>query len=584
MKPVATVIDPQKLRTHVDAGYRRLASLRAQRRSVQNEYAGRFSYGNDNKPRHLNLVNKTAQTFIRHIAFNAPEHQVETDFAELHGDASLLSMFLDRHARITNRAMVSRMVLQDAFFGPKGFGAVMLKGGTGLVKCSDKTNASGSIVYKRIGFNDYVCDPAHDDPSEIQWEGFFYAVNRASAIESGLFDPAIEGVPLMQAANCGSWSDDRLRDTWGGIPSDDRQALYDRIPLLDVFIYDDDQTWVVTLSGEIDGADDFLRVEQYNGPGRSPLIPLEFDPFGDHPHGVAPASQWMESADAFNTIVSKMVRQTDRIRNLLLSRRGLSEDELESVRSAPDGEHVEVDDPSAHASVSIGLVSPELPIMARFMQDAHNQSGNGADVLSGTAKGKPSATQYSGDLAQANAILEDYGNAHDAYESEVSSRVAFYGLHDPTFTMPVTFRHPGAAPVQLAYPPGVQRGDYEAFRFRIIPRSMERLDPAVKSMRTLQIVDVIMKGAQVAAATAMMAPGGLIDVTGLARQFGNESGMRGLEQVVRDPVLMMQAAQMRQALPPKQIGTPAGGVMPDRVMGAPGASAQARTAVQTEVA
>lgn len=580
---MATVIDPQSLRTHVDAGYRRLKLLRGQRRAVQNEYSGRFSYANDRKARYLNLINKTAQTYIRHIAFSAPEHEVETDFAELYGEASLLSMFLDRHARISGRAMVSRLVLQDAFFGPKGLGAVMLKGDSGLVKCSDKLNEKGSIVYKRIGFNNYVCDPAHDDPSEIQWEGFFYLVNRESALDSGLFDPAIEGVPLIQNANCGDWSDDRLKDTWGDINQEDRQALYDRIPLLDVFVYDDDDTWVVTISGELDGAHEFLRVERYNGPGRSPLIKLEFDPFGDHPHGVAPASQWMESADAFNTIVGKMVRQSDRIRNLLLSRRGLSEDELESVRTAPDGEHIEVDDPNAHASVSIGTVSPELPVMAKFMQDAHNQSGNGADVLSGTARGKPTATQYSGDMANAGAILDDYGNAHNEYESEVSSRVAFYGLHDPTFTMPITVRQPGMAPIQLAYPPGVQRGDYEAFRFRIIPHSMQRLDPAVKSMRTLQVVDTVLKGAQVAAATAMMAPGGLVDVTGLARRIGHENGTRGLEQIVRDPVAAMQSAQMRAALPPKQIGTPAG-VKPDSVMGAPGAASQARQATTAEVA
>lgn len=580
---MATVIDPQSLRTHVDAGYRRLKLLRENRRRVQTEYSGRFSYGNDNKARYLNLINKTAQTYIRHIAFNAPEHEVETDFAELYGEASLLSMFLDRHAKTSARSTVSRMVLQDAFFGPKGFGAVMLKGGTGLVKCSDKTNEKGSIVYKRIGFNNYVCDPAHDDPSEIQWEGFFYAVNRQSALDSGLFDPAIEGVPLLQSANCGGWSDDRLRDTWGDVNQEDRQALYDRIPLLDVFVYDDDDTWVVTISGELEGAQDFLRVERYNGPGRSPLIKLEFDPFGDHPHGVAPASQWMESAEAFNTIVGKMVRQSDRIRNLLLSRRGLSEDELESVRTAPDGQHIEVDDPNAHASVSVGLVSPELPIMARFMQDAHNQSGNGADVLSGTARGKPTATQYSGDLASANAILEDYGNIHNDYESEVSSRVAFYGLHDPTFTMPITIRPTGLAPIQLAFPPGTQRGDYEAFRFRVIPHSMERMDPAVKSMRTLQIVDVVMKSAQAAAATAMMAPGGLIDPVGVARRIGHENGMRGLEQIVRDPVTAMQATQMRAALPPKQVGAPAG-VMPDSVMGAPGAAAQAQRSMTAEVA
>lgn len=568
-----TDIDPIKLREHVDAGYRRLAGLRAMYRESQQEYAGRFAFRDDGKRRHINLVNRTGSTFIRHIASSAPTHEVETDDAMLHGEASLLSLFLDRQAQTSKRWLASRLMLQDAFMGPRGIMMVGLKGGSGLVKAADTIFDRGSITTQPIPFCDYVCDPSSDLDHTREWEGYFYSVNRDTAIESGLFHPSIEDIKRIGDANLGSWGDSRDTDKLGQLDPDERFGLFDKIPLLDVFFYDDDVTWVITLSGEVEGQPEFLRVEKYEGHGRSPLVHLQFDPLMGYPHGVPPASQWRESAESFYVVVNKMISQAERLKNNLLYRRDVSEDEIDAVRDSADGDALEVSDPSAINSITIGHVSPDLVPMAGWLQAASNTSGSQTDIAAGGSGRGKTATQYSGDLAAVSKILEDYQNTHDDAESEITAKVAFYGQHDPTFAKPVTVRLPGTEPLQIGYPPGVRRGDFEAFRFRIIPRSMQQQDPNVQSMRVMQFLDMTLKTVQVS-----MATGGMIDAPGIIGWLAPKFDARGLEKFIRNPVMQIQAMQAQAAMPPNVKGQPSG-VMPDRLTSPQGAMQGARTAI-----
>lgn len=568
-----TDIDPIKLREHVDAGYRRMAGLRAMYRQAQQEYAGRFAFQDDGKKRHINLVNRTGSTFIRRIASGAPLHEVETDDAMLHGEAAMLAMFLDRQAKQSKRWLASRLMLQDAFLGPRGIVMVGLKGGSGLVKASDTLFDRGSITVQPIPFTDYVCDPSSDMEHSREWDGYFYTVNRDTAIGSGLFDSSIENVKKIGEANLGSWGDSRDDDKLGKLDADERFGLFDKIPLLDIFVYDDDATWVVTLSGELEGQPDFLRVERYQGHGRSPFVHLQFDPLMGYPHGVPPVSQWRESADSFYIVVGKMIQQAERIKNNLLFRKGMSEDEIDAMRDSADGDGLEVEDPSGVNSVTIGHVSPELVPMAGWLQAAANTSGSQTDISAGgSARGK-TATQYSGDLAAVSEILDDYQNQHDEAESEITTKIAFYGQHDPTFTKPIPVRLPGLEPIQIGYQQGVQRGDFEAFSFRILPRSMQQQDPNVQSMRIMQFLDMTLKTVQVA-----MATGGMIDAPGLVGWIAPKFDVRGLEKFIRNPLSQIQAMQVQAGMPQNVKGQPTG-VVPDRVTSPQGAIQSAREPV-----
>lgn len=543
-----SLISPQKLRDHVEASHRRLKVERDNRREAYQEYAGRHSYRDDGKKRHLNLFSRAIGKLIPHVASREAENLVETDRTDITGEAMALGLFLDRHARLTKRRLVSRLALQDAFLGPKAILMIAEKAGSNIVKVSARGHQRGGIVLKSIDLDNYVCDPGARCDDEMLWEGFFYDVLKDEAIESTVFDPSIKDLPLAQDSNRGQH--DQLQDlSANGVTKDDRYGLVDRLTLLDIVMYDDDGSWLVTVPADVDYSGDFLRVERYEGPGRGPLEKLEFHPVNGQPHGKPPASDWRENAEAFYTIVNKFVEEAQHAKQLLLARKGVNEAEVDAIEDAVDRAVVMVDDPGAFNNVTMGLVNKDLVAVAGQLDQYNVTSSDQPDILGGDKDGSSTATEYSGKSAAAATVIGDYQDTHDDFEGRVSARIAFYGQHDPRFTKPITFMAAGSEVAQIHFDPSRRIGEYDEFTFKIVPRSMSRQDPDVQALRYMQFFDRILKAAQVTVTT-----GGMIDVAGAARVFGDMAGLKKLPEMIHDPVLAMERMMAMRAVPPSQPG------------------------------
>lgn len=555
---MASLITPQKLRDHVEASHKRLRVERQNRRDAYQEYAGRHSYKDDGVKRHLNLFSRAIGKLIPHTIAREAENLVETDRVDIGGEGALLALFLDRHSRQVKRSKISRLCMQDAFLGPKAICVVGEKAGSNLVKVSGKGYDRGSVFIKPVDFDDYVCDPGARNDEEMIWEGWFYDVDLDEAVESTLFEPWIKDLPLAQDCNRGQY--EALRDmSANGMSLDDRYSLIDRVTLIDIVMYDDDQSWLVTIPAEVDFDGDFLRVERYEGPGRGPIEKLEFHPVNGQPHGKPPASDWRENAEAFYAIVNKYVEEAEHSKMLLLARKGQSREELDAIADSVDRGIIEVEDPTAYSNVNMGMVNKDLLQAAREVDQYNTSSANNPDILGGDAGGAgkaDTATEYSGRSANAATVIGDYQDTAEEFESRISARVAFFGIHDPRFTQPITFMLPNTEKVQMHYDPSRRMGEYDEFTFKIVPRSMERQDPNVQSKRYLQFFATILQAAQVTVAT-----GGMINVGGTAKLFGDLLGLKRLPEVVNDPMIALERAMGMQAVPPKvpgQAGPPGG--------------------------
>lgn len=549
------LISPQKLREAVEASYRRLRFMREQRAEATQELAGRFSYRSDNIPRYRNQIAKCAGTLIPHIAGRHAEHEVTSELSDLTGEGKIIAMALDRHYREVNRRDLSRACLQDAFLGPAAIVYCAMRSGANMVKFAGRNAPAGTPLLQRISLDDYVCDPSATSRESMLWEGHYYTLPRELAIESGVFDPAIEHVPLVQDCYLGARG--RNADISAGeISLEDRYGLIDTIMLLDIAIYDEGTTYIVTLSAEEGYDSDWLAVEEYQGPRRGPYEHLVFHPMNDQPLGKPPVADWREAADAYYAIVNAIVTQAKQTKKVVLSERGAPETEIDAINDAQHGDHLVVENMNAHGMLDLGGVSKDLLVAAQMLDADINISAHNVDLLAGKSNSS-TATQYSGDHANATAIIDNYRETNEEFEGRLSEHVAWHLLSDPTVVLPMPYRVPGGEYVQVVYDAQTRRGDYQNFRYRIKANSTLGQDPNVKTLRVMQFFDTLIKAAETS-----MATGGMIDVAGWARKGGELIGAKDLHEIVLDPLTQMQGQMLEQMVPQRtqgQIAGPAAG-------------------------
>ena len=557
------LITPEQLRRAVDASNKALQQHRAMRLENFREFHGRFYPTSiaDGTRRHLNMIHRFVSVMLPHLAMRNPEHEVRPIRRALAGEAAMLSLLLDYRAKKSKRRKLSRACLMDALLGPKAIVKHGLKVNEDLVKVDGRMYSAGEPYTLRIAYDDYVCDPSARCDEELLWEGHYYRLPRARALESGIFDPAvIERLPGLSEGHTRDGKQTTMSDTAaGGLGAEERYGLLDRIELIDIALYDDEATYIVTIPSQESGVGDgdFLRVREWQGYGRGPFIRLEFQPINDQSEGLPPVSVLREQAEAFYAVVNKMVSQAEDGKRVLLASKDAPEDEITEIRDAEDHSIIRVTNPKDYVNADLGGMNESLAELASMLQGWFNTQGNNPDILGGTGTDTDKATIYSGLQANANTMVEDMADAHDEFQSELSAADAFYALEDPYMTQPLEVRVPGGEMFEVVYDARARQGAYQDFMYEIRPRSTGHVDPAVRSQRLIQHLDTIMHAAEISAAT-----GGYINVPGVAKISARQLDMREVEDVVNDPTITAELDAILANIPMRGQGAMPAGVTP----------------------
>jgi len=111
-------------------------------------------------------------------------------------------------------------------------------------------------------------------------------------------------------------------------------------------------------------------------------------------------------------------------------------------------------------------------------------SGN-PDQMAGLSDAK-SATQS--DINQSNSTVRLSDMRDILYDAtgEVFKKESFYLMNDPFIELPLTKRMPGGELEQIVVTPELLEGDYLDYNYRVLAKSMSRLDPMVKSRRVAE--------------------------------------------------------------------------------------------------
>lgn len=573
--PIADLYDA------VDYSDDRLLRLRSLRAQALIEYGGRYWYEDDKKQRTLNLVQRGLKVLIAHLAARSPRFEVSSDRMALRGEARKISKQLDTRAERGGMARFQRLAMFEAFISGVCTVRISEKSSAEAVRNADRFVFRGQTSRRIVSFDDWIFDPGARSHEEALFEGERYRMRKDEALracEAGIFgydattedaetqpvaDVAtpeeamqlVKGAAVLEDGRMDRRQGNKAEDITGArVTEEQKHGLVEIIELIDLAIYLDAHTCVLVtmLADKAASPAKFLRAEVWDGPARGPYEHLEFDPVPDNPIGPSVVSGIREQADAANTVIGKMMNQIERTRRVLVYKKGRSKDALK-ITKTHDGGTVGIDGDLADIKdVDLGGVSPQLAPFAQMVVGFWNTQGS-YDMLGGQPAGAAKTAQEAAQLgAAANILVESLGDMADDFQSRMVRHEAWYFLHDPFINATMTIRSPMGYEIEVVYDAQQRMGDFEDYTFNLKPRSMQRVDPAVRNAQIMQLLDLILKAAEVEAAT------GIVDTAAIARIAGRRFDEDELDEIIRDPVFRVQLDQMYAGMPVPTRGTPIG--------------------------
>ncbi len=539
-------VSPRNLLRSVVASDQSLKRARQLRREAIQEYAGRYGFFDDGTERPVNLVQRFIKTMSARLVAREPAWNVTTENPQLRGMSEVLKRMLARAAKRAKIVHHNRMLVRDALFGCRAICRIGLKVGCEAVTMDGREVNLGELYMRRVDLDDWVCDSSARHRDELRWEGERYRVARQTLLDSGIFDNAVvermTRLPFRHA-----WQRKVEDLPFGtGLPgrTTERFEFVDDVELLDVVLYDNDQSWKVTLPSDADYSGDFLRIEPYEGPQRGPFEWLEYDQLPAILNGIAPVAQHREQSENVNDVIVKTLEQVGKTKRVLGVQKGVKKEEIRAVEESMDGDTIGMDDPKAYSMLEFGNISSELLPLTGVLMDYWNMQSGNVDILGGTRAKSGTATQFQGLAANAESVADDLVDLTDDFHERQGQHLAWWLLSDPRMVQRESFRLPSGDIVPMVYDATTRQGDFAEFAFTVKPKSTIRQDGAVRAGRFVQLMGLAMQSAQVTLQT-----GGAWKTGAFLKKAGEIIDIEELDTMYEAPEIMQQAMLEMQLMP-----------------------------------
>lgn len=550
---VVTPITPSKLAKAIEAADDQSRRFRELRKQAIAEYVGRYYNVDDGKARPMNLVYRSCRVLQAHLAHASPKYTISTDNPMIRGEATVLGMLISQLMLELNFARMDKLLLLDALLSPRAVVRMGMKSSAETVTMEGRDLNPGQWYVRRISPDDHVKDPRANRPEELAWEGDRYRVTREALMVSGIFNPeTIEKLTKLPRRD----RDAHTRaENIGGQKTDKDFELIDTVELVDVFFYDlggSGKTIKVTMATEYE-SDEYLRVEEYEGPERGPYAWLEFDPIPDNIEALAPVAGYREQSENVNNILAKTLEQLGKSKRIPVVSENTPTDEINALKATRDGEVWRTNDPAGAKVLDMSFVSPELiPIGQMFLQYANTMAGN-PDMMGGTGSSAKTATEFSGLMSTAGGIVDALASTHDAFLTQIGRHSLWYLVRDPFIKRGTSMRIPGGFQIPVVYDAEQREGDFEDFMLKVEPGSTLRIDENVKAKRLMDLAAMVPGLVQ----TEMVTQGGF-SARGTLKVLARRLGEDEIDEMLPDPGLIQEAAMKYAAIPPVRQGVPGG--------------------------
>ena len=498
-------ITPTKVQNTVKRGFERIKRYRIARAMFIKEYVGQYYRTvkglTGDEP--INLIFQTIRSWVPNLVMQNPINKVITRYTDHRFYAELLSLALNQVDEDIKLKQVLRGWVVAALFG-LGIIKVGIAASGEMIQFGDKQIDPGQLYAELVDLDDFVFDPACTSLDKSTFLGSRIRTPRQLLLDTdGYNHDLVLKLPRSKMSTNTQVENLTKRNT----AAMEMYALQDYVDVVELHIPDADALVTISDPDQII-LPDYLRATDYNGPKEGPYNFLSFTPpVPNNPLPIAPVSIWYDLHKMANRMFQKTMNQGDRQKDVMLYNPA-NADEAEDIIEAKDGDAIRCTDPSSAKVVSYGGQNRENAVMLGQVQMWYNYIAGNPDQMAGNMT---QGTKGSGETATRSAILQSNANIsiEDARDilydatSGVNRSLAWYLHTDPLINIPLTKRKTGGDQQQLFLTPEQRCGDFIKFAFKIVSRSMSKLDPAIRSKRMMEFGTNILPGVMNSAMISM---------------------------------------------------------------------------------
>ncbi len=501
---MAEIITPIKLQTQVKRGFdrgRRYCRARAMfvKEFVGQYYTKQFGLTGDEP---INLIFHTIRAIVPNLVMQNPINKLETDIVAQREYGELLGLAINQVERDIDLKEILRAWIVSAMFG-WGIVKVGLSASGEMLQFGDVKIDPGQVYVELVSSDDFVIDPICTKLRKATFMGSRIQVPRQLLLDTDGYDhDLVAKLPLARYTSDGNRVSDISKQ---GISTMEMNTMQDLVNVVELWVPEADA--LVTISDPTQVTlSKYLRLTDYNGPKEGPYVDLSFTPpVEDNPYPVAPVSLWYDIHRIANRIFKKVMNQADRQKDVLLYNPAQA-DEAQDIIDAQDGDSVASTDPKGAQVISFGGQNQGNTLMLQELQMWYNYISGNPDQMAGNvpraAKGKETATRSQILQGNAQINIEDARNILYDKAAKISEKIGWYLHTDPMIKLPLTKRETGGEQIQLWLTPEQRQGDFLRFTFKLVARSMSRLDPAIKSKRIVEFATSLIPALMAAASQA----------------------------------------------------------------------------------
>ncbi len=548
-------VTPAKVQIIVKRGFERMQRYRRARAMFIREFVGQY-YQNTcgltgDEP--INLIFHTIRTFVPNLVMQDPINKLETKITQQKFYGELLGLAIDQTEREIGLKETLRAWIVSAFFG-LGIIRVGLSSSGEMLHFGDVRVDPGQVYATLVDLDDYVIDPACTNERQAIFKGNRTRVPRQILLDTDGYDHDLVKKLPRSRYNMGSRKVEDISKRHGS--NMELYTLQDYVDVVELWVPEANALVTIPDPYQIT-FNKYLRITDYYGPREGPYIELSFTPpVPNNPFPVVPVSLWYDIHRMANRVFKKTMDQSERQKDILIYNPAQA-DEAQDILESKDGDSVASQDPKGVHVVSFGGQNRQNEVMLQELQVWYNYISGNPDQMAGNVpkgtRGKETATRSSILQSNASISMEDMRNILYDKTGDISRNIGWFLHTDPLINIPLTKRKTGGEQIQLWLTPEQRTGDFLRFVFKIVARSMSRLDPNIKSKRLIEygtnLIPAIMNAGMIG-----MQMGQQLNITRILTDIANELNITENVQDWFDDPEFQQKMAIVAAMGPQNAG------------------------------
>lgn len=455
-----------------------------------NQYVGHYyreEFGTEgDEP--INMIFHVIRSLVPNLVMRNPINKVTTSMGDDHeAYADLLGWALDQICERIKLKRILRRSVVDALFC-MGIVKVGLSATDSLIDWGDMRTDPGQVYADCVDFEDFTFDPRCRDLAEAAFVGHRCSVPRQLLLD----DDDVDHDLVMRLPKSPVLGDKKRPSKINTRASEDIMSeLQDFVDIVDVYVPEANAHLVIP-DPEQHISEGYLKVGDYYGPKEGPYRYLMLSqPVPGNPLCPPPVGIWYDLHIMANKLMRKQLERADHQKTNIIADPSAG-DMTNDLREADDAEII-YGDPTSVKTISTGGAEEGTDATLNKLHVWFNYMSGNPDHLAGLTSNAETATEATILAGNANVGIEDGRDMTYDFTAEICSGLAWFVHYDPFIDENVTARRRpwiGQSKydwgVSLKLTPEQRRGEHLDFAFKIKPKSMGSLDPALLSKRIIE--------------------------------------------------------------------------------------------------